>query len=504
MKFKTVFALILASSLLLTEIEPALGADTGRKQKDTVTFALWEEPAALDPQAYDRSAAAQVQTQIFDLLILEEPDGEIQPMLAEKWEWIDDHTLRFYLRKGVTFHNGEPFTAEDVKYTMMRGCTDPDSAAQFRPIDHENTKVIDDYTVDLKLKEKFAPVLFILATSQGLIVNKNTVERMGVEWHSRNPVGTGPYKFESWVSGTEINLTKYDDYWGNVAKTEKAKYKIVTESANRIIELETGAVDIVMNVLPSDMARIKDNPKLKLLQGPSYFYSIITTNMQDETLSDQRLRYALSYAIDREAIVDSLYDGTARVIKGVVPSLTKFYKDCLPEMEYNPEKAKQLLAEAGYPNGITLNMVCPTTEELQKITEAVQNMWKQVGVTINLQISDVPSYVRAGNKLQLSIRSGATGEISGALIIYDSLFVDRLNSNNKELDAMLADGKTYYDDNERAEAYAKIQDYLWEKRFSIPILEKDNMYATGANVEGFPFKARGKQRLSDVTVYADR
>lgn len=479
--------------------ETAASPEAGAAVKDTITIGHWEEPASLDPQTNGKLSCFIVELQIYDTLITEK-DGVITPCLAESYEMIDDTTIRFCLRKDVTFHNGDPMTAEDVLFTMYRATTDAGSASTFSSVDYENCAVVDEYTFDLKLFEPNASIFNTLGTPRGCIVDKSLYEEVGGDEYARNPVGTGAYKFESWTTGTEITLVRNDEYWGDKALTEKVVYKFITESANRLIELETGGCDIIYNVQASEVELLAAEDGMVVLSGPSYAYNTITFNMQDPVLADQKVRDALVYAIDKASIVEALYGENATVANGIIPT-TIFGSVEYEPTEYDPEKAKELLAEAGYADGLKLNFVVQPLEELKRITEAVQNMWSAVGVETEVFTSELSAYLSQGNTLQVGIRNGSSSDPSNTLIIYQSSFGDRLNSNNTELDEMLANAKTHWDEDERKAAYAEICDYLWEAHWTIPIAFKYNILATSDKVEGFEFDPLSWEKLAYVVVY---
>lgn len=454
--------------------------------KDTLTIAHWEEPTTLDPQAQGKMSCGAVSVQIYDNLITMDENNNPVPSLAEKWEQIDDTTFRFYLRDGVKFHNGDPLTAEDVCYTIARACTNPGSSSIFKSVDGDNTKAIDDLTVEIKLKTPDASIFDTLQGPRGGIVCKRAVEEMGEDAFGHAPVGSGPYKLSEWQTGTEIRLTANEDYWGDAPETPNIVFKIITESANRVIEMETGNADICLNVLASEVARLEEAEGLHVEMDTGYQYTTVTFNMQDPVLSDIRVRQALVYAIDRDAIVKAVYKGTATVADSIMPTTLLGAKTYDPNL-YDVEKAKELLAEAGYADGLTLNFVVQPLEEMQRITEAIQNMWKQIGVETNISTAEVAAYLAQGNTLQVGIRNGSASDPANTLIIYDSAFGDRLNSNDEVLDKMLADAKTIYDIDERANAYYEICDYLWEAKWSLPIAFKNTIYAVSDKVEGFEF-----------------
>ena len=203
-----------AASTASTSATAAEAAQSGNI-KDNVTVVLKGEPSNIDPHGNTELVAMETQVQIFETLVKKDENGEIVPCLAERWEQIDDCTTRFYLRDDVTFHNGEKLTADDVVYTIQRATEMPSSAAIFSAFDGENTKAVDDLTVDVVTKEPFAAVLNYLASTRGGIVCKKAVEEMGDDAFGRAPVGTGPFMFDNWVTGTSITLKRNDNYWGD-------------------------------------------------------------------------------------------------------------------------------------------------------------------------------------------------------------------------------------------------------------------------------------------------
>lgn len=514
-KFRSLTALMLTALLCLSlaacggsgsSSAPTASGDAGssgtsadRTAKDTITIGHWQEPSSLDPQSNGILACWIVELQIFDTLVKEQ-DGVVTPCLAESWEFLDDTTLRFHLRDDVTFHNGQKMTAEDVLFTLYRATTDAGSASTFSSVDYENCKVVDETTIDVKLFTPNASIFNTLGTPRGHIVCKSAYEEMGGAEYARNPIGTGAYKFESWTTGSEIVLTRNDEYWGEKALTERIVYKIITESATRLVELETGGCDIVYNVQASEVELVEATDGISVLMGPAYAYNCITFNMQDEVLSNPKVRQALAHATDVKSIVEAFYGETADPATGIMP-LTIFGSKETAGYEYNPEKAKELLAEAGYADGLTLNFVVQSLEELTRIVEAVQGMWEQAGVHCNISISEVSAYLAAGNNLQVGIRNGSASDPSNTLIIYQSSFGDRINSNDTKLDEMLANASTLYDEAERKAAYNEICDYLNDQCYTIPIAFKYTIFALSDKVEGFEFNPLSWQKLASVVVY---
>lgn len=240
---------------------------------DTLRVVLNSEPSNLDPHNNTRLTAWAVQEEIFDKLITKEEDGSIQPDVATSWEQVDDLTWQFKLRNDVTFHDGSKLTAADVVFSLQRACGASGSKTFFVQFDPDNIKAVDDYTVNVVTKQPFAAVLNYLASARGAILCKAAVESMGDEAYGRAPVGSGPYKVESWTTGSSILLARNEAYWGDKPACSKIDFRFITEAANRAIELETGGADIVYSLATNDADRLKDTDGVQVVSGPAYQFT---------------------------------------------------------------------------------------------------------------------------------------------------------------------------------------------------------------------------------------
>jgi peptide/nickel transport system substrate-binding protein len=470
-----------------------------KSAKDTLTIAHWEEPATLDPQYSNMIGWFAVEKQIFSGLV-DYVDGEYVPVLAKSWEYIDDQTIRFNLRDDVMFQNGEQMTSEDVFFTLERATLSPKSASTYKTLDIENTKIIDPYTIDVALKIPDSAFLNTLETGRGFIVSKKAVEEMGEAEFARNPVGTGPYQMKEWVSGTEIQLEAFDGYFGEKAKTANVVYKFIPEASNRAIELETGDVDVALNVASNDVSRVQDMENADIVMVPSYRYTTLTMSMQDETLSNKLVREALVYAIDKPLLVEVIYGETAEALDGVMPVNAIDFK-AMEATPFDPEKSKTLLAEAGYADGLEIEFQVDPGSEYLDIAEAVQSMWKDVGVTANIVTMDRQSYIAQGHTYQVSIRAGNANHPSNILIIYDSAFGDRIQGNDDYIDSTLVEYRKTVDAAQATQILADLQDYIWDIKYTIPLAHTKTIFGISNNVEGFIPDPLGIVDWSIVTVY---
>ena len=456
--------------------------------KDEVTVVLKGEPSNIDPHGNTELVAMTTQVQIFETLVKKDEEGNIVPGLAESWEQVDDKTIRFKLRDNVYFHNGEKMTADDVVYTIQRATKKPSSASIFASFDAENTKAVDELTVDVATKAPFAAVYNYLTSTRGGIVSKKAVEEMGDDQFGRSPVGTGPFAFDNWVSGTSITLKRNDNYWGEKPAYSTLTLKFITETANRALEIESGNADIVLDPDTGDLDRLAETDGLKVVSGDSYGMSYIVFSMDDKVLSDVRIRQALSLALDLDSLVETVYGNYATVSESVMPSTVFSYKS-QGRHEYNVEKAKELLAEAGYGNGLTIELNLPNGSEQQNIGVIAQKMWKEIGVTANISTASTSEIIAAGrrgdNQVTIMAATYSTGDPGHALADFDTRSDGFFRPVDKKIDELLDKGSAAYDTAERAAVYEELQDYIYHQYYMIGVANKTVNYVITDKVQNF-------------------
>jgi len=231
-----------------------------------LVVANFADANSLDPQMVSDTASFWIQNQMYEGLVRRTPDMGVQPALAKDWEFIDDRTVEFYLREGVKFHNGDEFTAHDVKFSYER-LLDPEfgspGASRLAMVDIDNVEIIDDYTIRIPTKEPFAAILTYLAHSASLIISQSAVEEYGADF-GENPVGTGPFMLKEWRQGDQVELVKFDDYWGGAAQIDELVFRAIPEGTSRTIELETGGVQVSRGIARVDLDRVDEHPNLTL------------------------------------------------------------------------------------------------------------------------------------------------------------------------------------------------------------------------------------------------
>ena len=495
----------LSNAPAATAAENNKPAEAERKLKDTMTIVLRGEPSNIDPHNNLELNAFTVQMQIYDTLVTRDNDGNIHPSLATHWDQIDDVTTRFYLRDDVYFHNGDKMTAEDVLYTVQRACRMSSSSAIFAAVDGDKCKVVDDYTIDIVTKGPFAALLNYISSTRGGIVPKKVVEAVGDDEFGRNPIGTGAFKFDSWLTGTQVILKRNENYWGEKPTFSTMVFKFIAEDATRAIELETGMADVIFNPAATDTERMKQEPdKYTVLIGDSYMQMKVSFNLSDEITGNVLVRKALSYALDTPLITESEYGEFAQPAGGIMANAIDFYKE-LGVQEYNPEYAKQLLAEAGYPDGFTLVFGINNSKESYDIAEIVQNMWGEIGVKVDIKISAQPEFmaaaIRGEYQAVASSASFTTGDPGHALKDWRTDTVGTAHAVDKKVDEMLDDAAITFDAAERQKKYEDIQQYLHDDYVCIPIATKKVVYITSAKVENFNASATSTPYMGGSIIY---
>ena len=359
----------------------------------------------LDPATCGFSLSANLPLYLLhDGLIKAMPEGLYTPCLAESWNVSSDaKTYEFRLRKGVKFHNGDLMTAEDVIFSFWRY-----KAAQAKLIHGKTEKVeaVNPHLVRFQFKEPFPDFLdyFLTgATSIGWVVPKKYVEKVGDAGFRKHPVGAGPYKFVEFVPGVKLVGEAFEDYWRKVPNIKKIEFLPITEAGTRLAMVRRGEVDVATTMRGVFYEDVKKDPKLRLLHPLSSTHWLVAMGAQWDPKSpwtDPRVRKAASLAIDRKTLADVHYPG-CEGIGGIAMPGDPFGAQ-LPVDPYDPEKARKLLAEAGYPKGFQGGKFYPYEGSMWPFGEQLANYWKAVGINVDIVLLDRPAWLalREGGKMK--------------------------------------------------------------------------------------------------------
>lgn len=463
--------------------------------KDTLVVAFDREPATLDPLGNNVVVKRMIESNIFDTLLKFDENLNPTPCLAESWEQVDETTWKFNLRKDVKFHNGDPLTSQDVKFTFLRvhnGTMGNDAASQFDPEGYETP---DDYTFILKTKEPWAFTEAQVCDAALSIVPEKVVEEMGDDAFGRAPVGSGPYKFVSWTAGDNITVERNDDYWGDKSILKTVKFRIITESASRTIDLESGGVDITLGLPNSDADRIDGNPDTQLIISTGATDRYIAFNCQKEVFKDKRVRQALNYATDKETIRVVCYgENTSEKMDSVVPSTLPGHTSDLVQYDYDIEKAKALLEEAGCGDGFEVEFMYLANSTNNMLAELLQQMWSQVNVTLVLKPTESGALTSSLNKGEQELCCAGTSYalFEAGAGMYNMFHTDRMysgsaraNLSSPEVDEVLDEIVVTGDAEKRAELVVKAQELIHEESPFIYIAFTKNIIGASSKVRGF-------------------
>ncbi len=465
-------------------------------ERDELVIATKYEPASLDPHNVNSVTAFMLDYQVFDRLFVADAENNIVPQLAETWEWVDENTLRVKIHEGVEFSNGTPLTAEDVVYSMQRACESSYSAATMSNFDGPACAVVDEYTVDIKTKTPYPNALRILTHGRASIVCKEAIEELG-DGYGHAPVGSGRLTVEKWNSGDSLIFKRNENYWNpeELPKWERLNCRFISENATRAIEVETGGVDIAMEIAGADLTRLESNPDVKVLVGPgATMNQLVINSVNFPGLDNVKFREALHTALNMEAITKAAYI-TADVAESIFPPATEGYTDCSARTTYDVEKAKQLLAESGYDVSQPLKIT-----EIQAAAEMIANMWTAIGLKVEIEILDnatlVTNNANGVTPIALTTNTTSAGNPETLLINFEKASAGW--TADADLVARIQEAKTIVDDAERAAAYSALQEEIWDLHTVIPVCVARVAYATGSDVAGLECHPSKQPDLSKV------
>lgn len=511
--FNRAMSLVLAAAMALSlaacggnQENNGSGGGTAGGYKNTLTWAQGADVTSLDPHQGKETSAVQVNTQIFDTLVTVDPEtNEVVPQIAESWEQTDDQTYVFKIREGIKFHDGSDLTAEDVKFSLDRA---RNSAAVSYIVNFiEEVTVDDDHTVTVKTTAPYAPTLRNLAIPFAAIVPKAVVEA-DENAFIQNPVGSGPYKFVEWNHGDHVTLKAFDDYYAGKPETENLIMKVIPETSQRTIALETGEVDLAYDLAVNDIPKVNSDDKLTVYEIPSLTCWYVSMNMNKKPFDNPKVREAMSMAIDRQTIIDTINAGSGQTADAIIaPAVFGYYSTGVKE--YNPTKAKELLAEAGYPNGFSTTLWVNDNQSRIEMCQAMQAMLLEVGVQCNLEVLEFGSFISrttAGDhdlayfgwttssgdadysyySLEHSTQQGAAG--------------NRSFLADPDVDKLIEEARSNTNEEERKELYKELAIKLDEINNNIPVYYSSINVGANKKVEGFVMDANGYHSLEKVKV----
>lgn len=519
---------ILSVALAACSSSDDASEDTGSDSDDSkseetsqvLVFGRGGDSVSLDPAIVTDGESFKVTENIFEtLLSFGEQDTTVQAGLAKEWEVSEDGlTYTFKLQEGVKFHDGTDFNAEAVVFNFDRWKNGADGEFPYYEsmftVGGEDiiasVEATDEYTVVFTLSRAQAPFLKNIAMSPFAIASPTAVEKSG-EAFGDNPVGTGPFTFVEWKRNDSITLAKNEEYWQEgLPKLDQLIIRAIPDNSARLNALVTGEIDLADGVNPSDAESVLSNSSLQLIERPSMNIGYLGLTANRKPFDNALVRQAVNYAIDKQAIVDAFYQGYADVAVNPMPSSISGYNEDIKGYEYDPEKAKALLAEAGY-NGDPIELWAmpvarPYMPDGQKIAEAIQGYLDAVGIPSTIVTYEWATYIeKATNGEADAFLFGWTGDNGDAdNFLYTLLGSANIGSNNtsyyvnEEVDALLTEAQTEIDEEKRNELYKQAQEIIFEDAPWAPIAHSTPLLAAKANVKGYLPHPTGSESLQNV------
>lgn len=509
--------MILATLLIAALLTACSG---GEKNRNTLVFGRGSDSVGLDPGLENDGESFKVCDNIYETLVTYESESTaVRPQLARSWDVSEDQlTWIFHLRTDVRFHDGTPFDAEAMLFSLGR---------QFYK-DHPFHKVEgnfkywkdmgmddivaaleapDDSTFTIHLHAPNAPFLSTLAMNFCAAVSPAALKKYGRDYF-KNPVGTGPFRFVEWRKDERLVLARNDDYWGPVAKIERLIFKPIQEASVRFLELAQGTLHGLDNLSPEYIDEIRRDPNLNLLTQPGMNVGYLAMNMDKAPFDDLRVRRALNHAVNKKALVDNFYQGLAVPAKNPIPPTLWSYNDAIEAYAYDPEKARVLLADAGYPNGFETELWAmpvprPYMPQPDKIAQAIQADLAKVGIRARIVQWEWGTYLakvfEGEHPMALLGWTGDNGDPDNFLyVLLDKTAAVKPAQNiafyrSDELHEVLVAARRSTDRQVRERLYARAQEIIHRDAPWVPLVHSTQTAAFQRNITGFELHPTGSK-----------
>jgi peptide/nickel transport system substrate-binding protein len=440
---------------------------------------------------------------IYDTLVKFTPDLKPEPGLAESWEIPDDKTLILHLRKGVTFQDGTKFDAEAVKFNIERVNSADSQVSDLKSI--ESVEVVDEQTVKLHLSKPDSSVLLALTDRGGMMVSPTAVTKYGADY-SQHPVGAGPFKVANHVPNGQIDYEANKDYWQKGQPyLDKITVKVIPDANSQVNALKTGQVDFVPGVQAQMIPSLEKNPKVVLSTEQTLGLNMLYLKTNVEPFNNQAVRLAVLYGIDRKEIINAINFGQGEATAQPFPKGYWAHDDGIT-IKYDPEKAKQLLKEAGLTD-VSFTLVTYPIDYWTRLANAIKGQLEKVGITVKIEPLEANAAVQ---KFMTDKDTDAlTGNWSGrpdpqmtinSLYSKDS-FYNPGKLSTPELESLISEAAGMYDQDKRGELYGKIvNEAIIQQGFSIPLFSGSITHALDQKIKGFEPNLLGKPIFSELWV----
>jgi peptide/nickel transport system substrate-binding protein len=475
-------------------------ACTRKPDPNTLVMIIESSPINLDPRVGVDSQSQRIDELLFDSLLRHDEHFQIQPSLADSWEIHDPLTYIFHLHRGVRFHNGQPLTARDVKWTfdsLLTGKLRSTKTSTFTKV--SRIDVSDDYTVIFRLKEPFAPLLWNLSGAAGIVPYGSG------EDFNRKPIGSGAFRFVSAQQDKNVVIERNPDYWATPARLDRVEFKVIPDATTRALELRKQSADVAINSLVADtVVALERDHDLTVVQAPGTIYAYIALNLRDPILKDVRVRRAIAYGIDVQPIIHYLLRDEARPAYSVLPPQHWAYDGNVERYPHDPARARALLDAAGYRpvNGVRFHITMKTsTEESTRLLAAVlQEQLREVGIALDIRTFEFATFLADVTKGAYQIHSLRWIGGNQDPDIFENLFdtasfapkrANRTFYSNPRVDELIREGRSTIDQQKRKTIYDQIQQILADDLPYINLWYLDNVLVHTNRVHGIEISPSG-------------
>ncbi|GHS95499.1 diguanylate phosphodiesterase [Synergistales bacterium] len=466
--------------------------------KDSVIIGTPLDITTTDPQGSNTDSNMILFIMTHETLVELDSDGKVVPGLA-KFEVIDGNTYKFTLPANATFTDGSPCTTSDVKFTFERAQKSSFTSPKLSVL--SGIEVVNDHEIILKTSQPSQEFLMQLAHRSLSILSEKAITAKG---DAASNMGTGKYALEKWTPGDAISVVRYDGYHGEKAKTRRIELKLMKEDSSRVIALQTGEIDVCINLPPVEIDNVSTDPDLKLVQVPSVIMLYLTMNNTKPPFDNQKVRQALAHAVNKQDLITVGYDGLGTVHNNMINRGQFGLDPNLKVYDFNLDKAKALLAEAGYPNGFTFDLAYNGSER-NLMAQVIQASFAKIGVKVSLQEME-----SAGLKSMLNERKHVTAlyawtDADGTDFTVRSMYYTGSGSNrsliaNKDIDKLIDDALVEPDVAKREAMYHKLEADLTEICPIIPLNTSIINIGTRAGVDGAVWLGTAKHDYREIHV----
>jgi len=482
--------------------QPAATTPTG-----TLTIAQGVDAESMDPYVTTSGASKGMLWTIYDKMVARDLDLAIKPSLATAWKTLDDNTWELTLRQGVSFHNGEPFNADSVKFSFAR-FVDPSVkngyATLLKPV--TDVQIVDPYTVRIKTSEPFAELIETLASYVEMLPPRAAADPAAV---ARAPIGTGPYKFVSWTPNDRFIVQAAGPHFSGQPRLQQVVFRPIPDATARINELKSGGVDIITNVPPLQIGGLQGSPGINLLRATNSGSIILIPSFQNtDVFNTKEARQAMQYAIDKDQLIKVVLRGEATPMLSPFPKgVAGGYVDALPQYTYDPDKAKALLRQAGMPDGFSVNFKAPDGRYLQdkQVAEAIAGQLEKVGIKAELETIEWSTYVQGivGRKYELFLLSQGGLQVGPAVQTNWSSKIKGIawqGYTNPAVDELIDTASKQVDAQKRSATYEQLMKTAWDDSPWIFLYHQQDIYAVGSRVKNFRPTSEAIVAMGDTTV----